>query len=139
MLLEELKSPLGKTFLAIHYRSEGPWIHADWIGYPTGPSVLQGAVAYLDHMQAQRCHAVLNDNRNLVGRWDASIDFLEQHWIPKAVATGLRYWAHLDTPGTFSVASADALRARIRGQFEVQIFEDQLQAEDWLRTCLQRH
>ncbi|WP_143437151.1 MULTISPECIES: hypothetical protein [Hymenobacter] len=124
--------------MSISYRPEGPWIHADWIGYPTGNSVLQGALAYLDQMQKQGCRAVLNDNRRLVGRWDASLEFLEQQWIPHALSTGLRYWAHLDNPGAFSVESADALRTRINGRFEVGIFEDQLQAEDWLRAGLRK-
>lgn len=138
MLLDELQSSLGKTYLTIHYRPEGPWIHADWIGYPTGTSVLRGALTYLDRMKSQHCHAVLNDNRRLVGRWDASLEFLEQQWIPRAIANGLHYWAHLDNPGALSEASADALRERVKDRFEIRLFEDQLQAEDWLRERLRQ-
>ncbi|UOQ70118.1 hypothetical protein [Hymenobacter cellulosilyticus] len=67
MLLEELYSSVGKLFLEIHYQPEGPWIYADWVGFPTSGNVLKGARAYLDQMQQKRCVAVLNDNRHLVG------------------------------------------------------------------------
>ncbi|WP_207432611.1 STAS/SEC14 domain-containing protein [Sabulibacter ruber] len=134
--LEELLSPTGKVFLQIDLDANDQWIYANWIGYPTHDNVAKGAFAYLDWMQAKGRSAVLNDNRNLVGRWDNSLDWLEQHWIPYAVKKGLKYWAHLDTTGTFSADSADQLRARVRGRFEVQLFDDQAAAENWLRSKL---
>ncbi|WP_205501934.1 hypothetical protein [Rufibacter psychrotolerans] len=132
--LEELVTPTGKVFLQISLEPHDQWIHANWIGYPTHDNVAKGAITYLDWMKAKGCSAVLNDNRHLVGRWNQSLDWLEQHWVPYAVKAGLRYWAHLDTPGTFSAESADLLRARVRGKFEVQLFEDQAAAETWLKS-----
>lgn len=133
MLLQHLTSALGKTYLSTHHTPPQTWIYADWQGYPTVLNVLTGARAYLDDMQRLGLRAVLNDNRHLVGRWDASLEFLEQQWIPYAVQTGLRYWAHLDTPGSFSAESAAALRGLIKGRFEVELFEDELRAQAWLR------
>ncbi|RZK15380.1 MAG: STAS/SEC14 domain-containing protein [Hymenobacter sp.] len=136
MLLEELRSPTGKVYLSIHQPDRDPWVHADWTGYPTSGNVATGALAYLDWLQKQRLRAVLNDNRHLVGRWDSSLDWLEREWVPHAVQCGLRYWAHLDNADAMSADSAAALRARIKGQFEVAMFSDQAAAEKWLRARL---
>lgn len=136
MFLEELYSSVGKLFLDIHYQAEGPWIYADWVGYPTSGNVLKGARAYLDQMQRQQCVAVLNDNRHLVGGWNASLDWLEREWIPYAVQTGLKYWAHLDNPDAFSQESAAALRERVNGRFQIELFDNLPAAQAWLRACL---
>ncbi|GGK58737.1 hypothetical protein ACD591_16230 [Rufibacter glacialis] len=130
--LEEMRTPTGKIFLQIDLAPQERWIYNNWIGYPTHENVAKGAMKYLDWMQAKGLSAVLNDNRQLVGRWDGSIDWLEKNWIPYAVKTGLKFWAHLDNPGTLSVNSADLLIARTRGKFEVKIFDDQAAAEHWL-------
>ena len=136
MLLEELRSPVGKLYLSIQQPENAQWIYADWMGYPTPNNVATGAIAYLDWMQKQRLHAVLNDNRHLVGRWDNSLDWLEQVWVPHAVQCGVRYWAHLDNAEAMSAQSAAALRARINGKFEVEMFSEQAAAEAWLRSRL---
>lgn len=134
MLLEELRSPTGKTYLSIHRPDRDPWVYADWTGYPTAANVSTGALAYLDHMKQQKLTSVLNDNRHLVGRWDNSLDWLQRVWLPHAAVCGLRHWAHLDNVGAMSIASADGLRQLIGTQFDVEIFSDQAAAENWLRT-----
>jgi hypothetical protein len=138
MLLEELRSPIGKPYLLVHQPGHEPWIYADWTGYPTANNVATGALAYLNWMQKQQLHGVLNDNRHLVGRWDNSLDWLRQTWLPHAARCGLRYWAHLDNAGAMSAGSATALRELVGGQFEVEIFQDQGAAEQWLRAGLAR-
>jgi hypothetical protein len=136
MLLEELRSPIGKPYLFIHHPDREPWIYADWVGYPTANNVAAGALAYLNWMQKEQLHGVLNDNRHLVGRWDNSLDWLQQTWLPHAAKCGLRYWAHLDNPGAMSAASATALRQLVGGQFKVEIFQELGAAEQWLRAGL---
>ncbi|MFB9865027.1 STAS/SEC14 domain-containing protein [Rufibacter immobilis] len=128
-----MSSTTGKVFLQIELEPGQQWIYANWIGYPTPDNVAKGAFAYLDWMQAKGCTAVLNDNRQLVGRWDQSLDWLEKQWIPYALKTGLKHWAHLDNLATFSASSADQLRERVKGRFEIQLFDDQAAAEEWLR------
>ncbi|MBC3538387.1 STAS/SEC14 domain-containing protein [Rufibacter sediminis] len=129
-------TPTGKVFLQIDLQPQGPWIHSNWIGYPTHENVAKGAFKYLDWMREKGCTAVLNDNRQLVGRWDQSLDWLEQNWIPYAVKTGLKYWAHLDNLSALSANSADQLQERVKGKFEVKLFDDQTAAESWLRDRL---
>jgi hypothetical protein len=53
MLLEELRSPIGKPYLFIHHPDREPWIYADWVGYPTANNVAAGALAYLNWMQKE--------------------------------------------------------------------------------------
>jgi len=139
MLLEELRSPIGKPYLFVHQPDREPWVYADWMGYPTPTNVATGALAYLNWMQKQGLHGVLNDNRHLVGRWDNSLDWLQEIWLPHAAHCGLRYWAHLDNTGAMSAGSAAALREVVNGQFRFELFQDQHAAEQWLRTGLARH
>lgn len=134
MKLRELKSPTGKTYLKIDFDPQNLWILADWQGYPTPNNVATGAIAYLDSMREHGCHSVLNDNRNLVGPWDQSLDWLEKHWIPYAIGSGLKYFAHIGELHAFSTNSATGLKALIKDAFQMELFNDIEKAKAWLRS-----
>ncbi|MCC9138182.1 STAS/SEC14 domain-containing protein [Pontibacter silvestris] len=134
MKLKELKSATGKTFLRIGFDTQNQWVHADWHGYPTPDNVATGAIAYLNSMKEHDCHSVLNDNRNLVGPWDQSLDWLEKEWIPYAVRSGLKHFAHVGDNHSFSTNSASNFKTRIKGAFEMEIFDDVEKAKAWLKA-----
>jgi hypothetical protein len=133
--LAELQSATGKVFLTIDFDTHKKWIYCNWFGYAGTENVKQGALAVLD---AYRLHAtpyMLNDNSQLVGRWDDSVDWIEETWMPQAISLGLRYFAHVANQESFAAASATDMLRRSEGMFQMQIFGDLGSAEAWLQEC----
>lgn len=139
MLLEELRSPTGKVYLQISRPDQAGWLHIDWLGYPTAANVQTGGLAYLDYLPKLGLHGVLNDNRQLVGRWDSSLDWLRDEWLPYGQQRGLRYFAYLSNPGVMAANSAAGMRQLLGEQLEIGLFTDVAEAEKWLRSMAAKH
>ena len=135
MKLQELKSATGKTFLTIRFDESNNWIYNNWTGYVTAENVVQGSLAVLEMIEKHQASFGLNDNLFLVGRWDHSVDWIEQEWIPRAVAAGLRYYAHVVNEDSFAAASSAEMLTRVQGRFHMQIFRDLESARQWLKEC----
>ncbi|WP_266202680.1 hypothetical protein [Pontibacter kalidii] len=131
----ELTSTTGKVFLTVAYDAANNWIYNNWVGYVSPENVKQGSLAVLEAFQTYNSPYGLNDNRELVGRWDEAVDWIEKEWMPKAIAAGLRYYAHIANQESFAAASAADMLSRTHGRFEMRIFEDPGSAKVWLQEC----
>ena len=117
------------------YEEANHWLRATWRGFVDPEEALRGAQSYLDSLAEFRCPLLLNDNTALHGPWFDSLDWLERVWVPQATRLGLRHVAH--------VVQADTLHDIITGMhryptghfFDLQIFDQVTEAEDWLREC----
>ena len=114
-------------------REEG-WIYAHWVGVQTRHTVMEGGMAYVEMLRAEPCSKLLNDHRELVGRFLDANDWIAQVWTPLIMQAGLRYFAHVLSPGIFGQISIEDLHQRIGNQFEMQFFEDIEAAKEWLRS-----
>jgi len=130
---EELKSSTGKIYLKIKPDLSEKWIYSNWIGYPTPDHVAAGAIAYLDAMKANNFSKVLNDNRNLVGRWDQSLAWIEQVWLPYAVKAGLKKFAHVTHTDALATGAASVMEDLVKDQLEMRVFSDLEAAKSWLQ------
>jgi hypothetical protein len=109
------------------------WLRATWQGYVDPVEAQEGAAAYLHHAAQQPCSLLLNNNSQLQGPWFDSLDWLGEVWVPQAARLGLRYVAHVvqaDRP-TDTISSSFPLSL----PFELQIFQDLADAQQWLREC----
>ncbi|PKV63303.1 STAS/SEC14 domain-containing protein [Pontibacter ramchanderi] len=138
MKVQELTSSTGKTYLTIHYDEQHKWVYNDWTGYVSPENVKQGSLAVLEAIRQYNAACGLNDNRKLVGRWDESVGWIEQEWIPMAAEAGLRYYAHIVNEDAFAAASSADMLSRVQGRFEMRIFEDASEARAWLTACQQQ-
>jgi hypothetical protein len=129
----ELTSSTGKVFLTVECDAANNWVYNCWNGYVSPENVMQGCLAVLEAFQNQRSVSILNDNSQLVGRWDDSVEWIEKEWIPRALKAGLRYFAHVANQESFAAASAAQLSSRTHGLFEMRIFGDLEQAQNWLK------
>ncbi|WP_048826196.1 hypothetical protein [Hymenobacter sp. DG25B] len=128
------RRPDGHIYLtAERNRTEG-WIYDHWIGVQTKQTVMEGGLAYVDMLRAEPCPKLLNDHQELVGRFLEANDWIAQVWTPLIIQAGLRYFAHVLSPGIFGQLSIKDLHQRIGTQFEMQFFEDIEAAKDWLRS-----
>lgn len=128
----ELSNALGRVFLTIAYDAENHWVHNNWLGYQTLETVMQGANVCIDILEKYKCPYLLNDNRLVAGPWHQAAEWIAQDWTPRAIATGLIYFAHVVSPEYLARLSAENLNNKISGSFNMQIFVDYEDAKNWL-------
>ncbi|GGG43331.1 hypothetical protein GCM10011378_19630 [Hymenobacter glacieicola] len=95
----------------------------------------QGATLGLDMLKQLNCPYLLNDNSRLQGLWFDSLEWLATTWGPPAAEAGLRYVAHIAQPDAFVNTWSAADSRRLLSQFEIQIFDHEYEAVEWLSSC----
>ncbi|MCC9138183.1 hypothetical protein ACFSKU_00365 [Pontibacter silvestris] len=135
MIIKELSSSTGKPYLIIEYNQKNNWIYNNWDGYVTKESVVTGSLAVLKAFESYHTPYGLNDNSNLVGRWDHAITWIEEVWMPRAAAAGLRYYAHVVDKESFAAASSEEMIKRTKRFFQMCSFDNITDAQAWLKEC----
>lgn len=130
-----LRNSFGQVYLTITPVPADGWIYIEWCGVLSVDSVMQGAEAVLTVMQEVGGSYLLNDNRAVVGSWNQANAWIAENWMPRAVAFGLRRFAHVVPPGTFVQASAEEMRKRAADQFAMELFTSLEDAKEWLRVA----
>jgi hypothetical protein len=133
MLLNVNTDPADNSQCILTYNEAEQWLHTTWKGYVDPLEAREGAAAYLHHAAQQPCALLLNDNSQLQGPWFDSLDWLREVWVPQAARVGLRYVAHIVQADrrTDTISAGFPLSL----PFELQIFQDLVSAQLWLRQC----
>jgi hypothetical protein len=133
---QELTNAFGNVYLTIEVDLLNHWVYNNWIGYLTEECVKAGAEAFTQVVKEAGLSCVLNDNREVLGRWDHSIDWALQEWVPMAASAGIKYFAIIAQPDSLTASSAATLIPGVHF-FEMRAFDDKAEAENWLRPhCL---
>ena len=130
-MIEELKSPTGRVYLAIDTDVANRWVFTDWMGYLTADSIRTGAAAYTAALAKSKFNCVLNDTRSVRGPWDHSMDWVINTWAPNAAAAGLKYFALISTPESLADGSAANFYAQLKS-FEGAVFDNLADGRHWL-------
>ncbi|NVO84453.1 hypothetical protein [Hymenobacter terrestris] len=130
---QQFQTSTGTTFLLTEFDQQNNWIYNDWRGLLTLESIQEGSGGILQIMQRTRCPYILTDNRLLLGSWKHANDWLEQIWIPQALAAGMTYYAHVKAPGVFGQAAVEDMHLRVGSHLHLQLFEQMEEAVAWLR------
>jgi hypothetical protein len=109
------------------------WLRATWRGFVDSEEALRGADNYLKNLGGLRYAYLLNDNTGLHGPWFDSLEWLRRVWAPQAAQMGLRYIAHVVQADTMHDTISDATPDNCL--FELQIFDNLDEAQEWLRSC----
>lgn len=133
--VQELWSPTNKLYLTIYHDSQSNFIFNNWTGYVTSENVKNGAFAVLDALKKYNSCNILNNNKELLGRWDHTVEWIETEWTPRAIEIGLRNFAHVVDSETFAAASAADMLKRVNGRYTMMIFNTVEEAKQWLQTC----
>ncbi|MEJ8801377.1 hypothetical protein [Pontibacter sp. H249] len=131
--MRKFKSATGKTFLTISYDSTNDLIYNNWIGYASSENVKQGANSYIEVLQETSCSSAITDNSEFVGPWDSSLEWLCNYWVPAAKLSGLRFYAHVVSKGSFAEEAAKKLAECAENSFEVKLFDRLADAQDWIK------
>jgi len=134
MLISSLPDRDGSR-CTLTFEEADRWLRATWRGFTDSEEALRGAQNYLDHLADFRCSLLLNDNTALRGPWFDTLDWLTRVWVPQATSLGLRYVAHVVQADTLHDIISEARRHPTAHLFELQVFDQVAEAEDWLRSC----
>ncbi|SIQ63115.1 hypothetical protein SAMN05421545_0807 [Pontibacter lucknowensis] len=130
---KELKKANGDVFLEVRRMPDNGFIAMNWIGIQSLETVVMGGNLVLSMMRQKSSPGILNSNRELIGPWEAAVNWLAFKWAPQAKSLGLRYFAHVLSPGIYGQRSFKALFPNLREVLDVKSFDAEEGAEEWLR------
>lgn len=128
-----VKNKLGEVYFTSVFDDENGWIYNEWKGDLTVDEVIEACKVSLEFIEKEKPELVLNDNSRLTGSWDEANEWIAQNWMPRALAAGLKKFAHVISPDVFGALSAEELVTKVSG-FEMRIFENEEEAKAWLRS-----
>ena len=134
MLLTSLSFATDARCVLSYEKADG-WLRATWAGYVNPTDALAGATAFLAQAGPMHCLYLLNDNLELEGPWFDSARWLKETWLPQAQRLGLRYVAHVVQTDTKHDTITEAPLNPAACLFELQLFDNVPEAEEWLRSC----
>ncbi|WP_207536323.1 ATP-binding protein [Desertivirga arenae] len=118
--------------ITILYNQQDDRIEVDWKGFQNFSSVQNGCMKMLEILKKNKCYKVINDNRNVQGTWSEAAEWVGREWFPMMEEAGLRYFAWIFSPSTFSQLSAKKSVDIKEGRVITEFFTDISLAEKWL-------
>ncbi len=107
-------------------------IHVDWRNIPSDRTVQTGCEEMLKLLTQRRCAHVLNDNRNVVGPWNSSAQWVAENWFPRMLDAGLVKFAWLQSANSLSKFAARQSSAFHKDSGAIRLFESEEEALTWL-------
>jgi PAS domain S-box-containing protein len=118
--------------LTITYQKDKHWLEVDWTGFQDFNSVKQGCIVMFEYLKAHQTDRIVNDNTHVQGNWSDAVDWVGHTWFPMMEQAGLKYFAHIFSPSTFSQLSAQKSIDIMAGIITTQYFTDIELAKDWI-------
>ncbi|MDB5145349.1 MAG: hypothetical protein JWQ66_4062 [Mucilaginibacter sp.] len=128
----QTKTNYQDSKITINYLKESERMEIDWTGFQDFGSVQRGCLLMLDYLVANRCDRVVNDNTHVMGNWSDAVDWVGSEWFPMMEQAGLKYFAHIFSPSTFSQLSAKKSIDIMAGIITTQYFTDIVLAQEWI-------
>jgi hypothetical protein len=109
-------------------------METDWTGYQDYETVKRGCLVMLDMLAKNKGDRIVNDNTNVLGNWSEAADWVSSTWFPMMEKAGLKYFAHVLSPSTFSQLSAKRSIDFMAGIVITQYFTDITLAREWIES-----
>ena len=118
--------------ITINYNKTHNRLDVDWTGFHDMGSVKQGCLIMLEMLKDNHCDRIVNDNTHVLGNWSEAVEWVGNVWFPMMSQAGLKYFAHVFSPSTFSQLSARKSIDIMAGIIITQYFKDIRLAEEWV-------
>jgi hypothetical protein len=128
------KTFFKSSFIEIIYDPEHKNVETNWIGFQNVETVKAGGMEMLKILRCNNCSRILNDNSEVKGNWSEAADWAGEVWFPMMEAAGLRLFAWIYSPSTFSALSAKRSVDVKVGNVVTQFFTAKEEALEWLNT-----
>ncbi|WP_207431004.1 hypothetical protein [Sabulibacter ruber] len=129
---KELRKANGDVFFEAYQLHHQSYIYVNWIGIQSLETMVMGSNHVLSILREKPCKGLLNSNQELIGPWDAAVQYLAYKWAPTASNLGLRWMAHILSPGIYGRKSFDLFKQHLSTSITLKSFEDRTTAEGWL-------
>ncbi len=86
----------------------------------------------LDYLRQKKSDRIVNDNTHVLGNWSEAAEWVGNTWFPMMEKAGLKYLAHVFSPGTFSELAARKSIDIMAGIITTQFFSEVSLAEQWI-------
>ncbi|MDB5135570.1 MAG: hypothetical protein JWP37_2173 [Mucilaginibacter sp.] len=118
--------------ITINYQKTHNRLDVDWTGFHDVESVKKGCMLMWDYLEKNNSDRVVNDNTHVLGNWSEAVEWVGNTWFPMMEKAGLKYFAHVFSPSTFSQLSAKKSIDIMAGIITTQYFTDIGLAEKWI-------
>jgi len=127
------KNNLDKVICITEYQQENNWIHAYWDGFANVEAIKCWGENFIKLIEETNCPYILVDGTKSTGPWSHALDWIQSDLLPRSVALGVKFYAHVVSQNRFSEMSAKELRTKIQDQMEMLTFKTLEEAKDWLQ------
>lgn len=117
--------------LTINFNQTKKRMEVDWTGFQDLESVKKGCLVMWELLKQNQCDRIVNDNTHVMGNWSEATDWVGNTWFPMMEQAGLKYFAHVFSPSTFSQLSAIKSIDIMAGIVTTQYFTDIKLAQAW--------
>lgn len=128
------QSLFQSDYLNLYLNQADQWIYADWKGYQTTETIMQGSEQMLHFIQETGVHKLINDNTHLTGMKANAVEWLALNLAPRLQEAGLQYLSWIYKTNSYSEASADLVLSISSTDIIVIVFDHVAMAEKWLRS-----
>lgn len=118
--------------ISVNYNKMHNRLDVDWTGFHDMESVKQGCTIMWDILDKNKSDRVVNDNTHVLGNWSEAAEWVGNIWFPMMEKAGLKYFALVFSPSTFSQLSAKKSIDIMAGIITTQYFTDIKLAEQWI-------
>jgi PAS domain S-box-containing protein len=134
-LISQTSTAYRDNYITINFNEAKMRMEVNWTGFQDFTSVKKGCLIMLDYLRNNKCYRIVNDNTNVLGDWADAVEWVGNEWFPMMEKAGLRYFAHIFSPSTFSAISAQKSIDIMAGIITTQYFTDVKLAEEWIDSC----
>ncbi|NNC83453.1 MAG: LytTR family transcriptional regulator [Flavobacteriales bacterium] len=114
------------------YLGSNDFLYMAWYGYSTFDDVKEGCLMLVDSMIEYGCGSIVHDDRRIKGTWSHSLAWLEEVFMPKMLANGLKKTAHIYSEDEVAQYSMDRFLEK-DFDYEDMVFSDFRNAVQWLK------
>jgi PAS domain S-box-containing protein len=122
--------------IMVNYNKTNNRLDVNWTGFQDLESVKKGCLIMWEILAKNNCDRVVNDNTYVLGNWSEATDWVGNTWFPMMEKAGLKYFAHIFSPSTFSQLAAKKSIDIMAGIITTQYFTDKYLAGEWIKAQL---
>jgi PAS domain S-box-containing protein len=128
----ETETFYSDSTIIIRYNDTSACLVVDWTGFQDLASVKAGCLKMLEMLRKNKCQKVMNDNSHVLGTWSEAAEWVGREWFPMMEKAGLKHFAWILSPSTFSQMSAQKSVDVKEGGVITQFFTAFSEAENWI-------
>ncbi|MBC8032830.1 MAG: PAS domain-containing protein [Chitinophagaceae bacterium] len=118
--------------ITIVFKENTALLEVNWKGYQTFKTVQAGGAMILEFVRRHNVTKVVNDNREVLGSWSDAAEWAGKEWFPMMDEAGVRLFAWIQSPTTFSKLSAEKSVDLKVGNVVTQFFTIKEEALVWI-------